>query len=68
MGGLPGVYEVGKQFRNEGIDASHNPEFTTCEVYLAHRDLTDMMELTEDLIQRLILSFDSALSFLTLLD
>jgi lysyl-tRNA synthetase class II len=41
IGGLERVYEVGRQFRNEGIDLTHNPEFTTCEFYMAYADYHD---------------------------
>ncbi len=44
------VYEIGKQFRNEGIDMTHNPEFTTCEFYMAYADYNDLIEITEKLI------------------
>lgn len=47
IGGLERVYEIGRQFRNEGIDMTHNPEFTTCEFYMAYADYYDLMELTE---------------------
>ena len=47
VGGLPRVYEIGRVFRNEGIDATHNPEFTMIEVYQAYGDYESMMELTE---------------------
>eukprot|EP00842_Homolaphlyctis_polyrhiza_P004207 jgi/Hompol1/4788/HPOL_003883-RA len=50
VGGLDRVYEVGRQFRNEGIDLTHNPEFTTCEFYMAYADMYDIMELTETLL------------------
>lgn len=50
VGGLERVYEIGKQFRNEGIDLTHNPEFTTCEFYMAYADYNDLMELTETLL------------------
>lgn len=50
VGGLERVYEIGKQFRNEGIDLTHNPEFTTCEFYMAYADYNDLMELTETLV------------------
>lgn len=48
VGGLERVYEIGRLFRNEGIDAKHNPEFTTVEAYMAYGDVTDMMTLVED--------------------
>jgi lysyl-tRNA synthetase class 2 len=50
IGGMERVYEIGKQFRNEGIDPTHNPEFTTCELYMAYSDYNDMMSLTETLL------------------
>lgn len=50
VGGLDRVYEIGKQFRNEGIDLTHNPEFTTCEFYMAYADYNDLMELTETML------------------
>ncbi len=50
IGGLERVYEIGKNFRNEGIDTRHNPEFTMLEVYQAYGDYKAMMELTEDMI------------------
>ncbi|WP_084295242.1 lysine--tRNA ligase [Caldanaerobius polysaccharolyticus] len=53
IGGFDRVYEIGKQFRNEGIDIKHNPEFTTIELYQAYTDLRGMMELTEDMIKYL---------------
>lgn len=45
------MYELGKQFRNEGIDADHNPEFTTCEFYQAYANLDSLFEMTEDMLQ-----------------
>ena len=51
VGGLEGVYEIGRIFRNEGMDLKHNPEFTTMEAYLAYSDLEGMMELTEGLFE-----------------
>lgn len=45
------MYEMGKQFRNEGIDADHNPEFTTCEFYQAYTNLDGLFEITEDMLQ-----------------
>ena len=50
VGGLEAVYEIGRLFRNEGMDATHNPEFTTVEAYLAYSDMEGMMDLAEDLI------------------
>ncbi|MBN3491014.1 lysine--tRNA ligase [Acholeplasma equirhinis] len=50
VGGMERVYEIGRLFRNEGIDARHNPEFTTVEAYLAYGDVTDMMNLVEECI------------------
>ena len=49
VGGLERVYEIGRIFRNEGMDATHNPEFTTIELYQAYTDYNGMMELSEDL-------------------
>ena len=53
VGGMEAVYEIGRLFRNEGIDATHNPEFTTVEAYLAYGDLSDMMDLAEGLLRYL---------------
>lgn len=50
VGGFEGVYEISKNFRNEGIDRLHNPEFTSLEIYIAYKDYNWMMEMTEDLI------------------
>ncbi len=50
VGGLEKVYEIGRIFRNEGMDATHNPEFTTIELYQAYTDYHGMMDLSEDLI------------------
>jgi lysyl-tRNA synthetase, class II len=54
VGGLERVYEIGKDFRNEGIDRTHNPEFTMLEFYEAFADYNDMMELVEDLIGSIV--------------
>ena len=51
VGGLEGVYEIGRLFRNEGMDATHNPEFTTVEAYVAYSDLHGMMDLIEGLFK-----------------
>jgi len=49
VGGFDKVFEIGKNFRNEGISTKHNPEFTSCEVYQAYGDAQDMMKLTEEI-------------------
>ncbi|KAK2782776.1 lysyl-tRNA synthetase [Onygenales sp. PD_12] len=54
VGGLERVYELGRQFRNEGIDLTHNPEFTTCEFYWAYADVYDIMNVTEELVSGLV--------------
>lgn len=51
VGGLEGVYEIGRLFRNEGMDPTHNPEFTTVEAYVAYSDLHGMMDLIEGLFK-----------------
>ncbi len=50
VGGFPKVYEIGKNFRNEGVDTTHNPEFTMLEFYVAYWDYKDLMEFTEELL------------------
>ena len=52
VGGLERVYEIGHDFRNEGIDRTHNPEFTMLEFYQAYADYTAMMDLVEQLLER----------------
>ncbi|KAK1073937.1 lysyl-tRNA synthetase [Friedmanniomyces endolithicus] len=54
VGGLTKVYELGRQFRNEGIDLTHNPEFTTCEYYEAFADVYDVMDRTEELVEGMV--------------
>lgn len=54
VGGLDRVYEIGRVFRNEGIDLTHNPEFTICEFYMAYADMYDVMDLTESLIEGMV--------------
>lgn len=51
VGGLEGVYEIGRLFRNEGMDTKHNPEFTTVEAYVAYSDMEGMMKLCEGLFE-----------------
>jgi lysyl-tRNA synthetase class 2 len=55
VGGFNGVYEIGKNFRNEGVDRSHNTEFTMMECYQAYADYTDMMRLVEQMLRMLAL-------------
>jgi len=52
VGGFDGVYEFAKDFRNEGMDRTHNPEFTVLEIYVAYKDYNWMMDFTEKMIQR----------------
>ena len=60
VGGLEKVFEINRNFRNEGIDRQHNPEFTCLELYQAYADYTDMMELTESLIRKLAMDVDES--------
>lgn len=54
VGGMDRVYEIGRQFRNEGIDMTHNPEFTTCEFYQAYADVYDLMDMSELLFSEMV--------------
>ena len=56
VGGLDGVYEFAKDFRNEGMDRTHNPEFTVMELYVAYKDYQWMMETTESLLEKVALN------------
>jgi lysyl-tRNA synthetase class 2 len=58
VGGFDRVYEIGKCFRNEGIDRTHNPEFTMLELYRAYADFNDMMAITEEIIEKTALSIN----------
>ncbi len=62
IGGLEKVYEIGPVFRNEGIDSSHNPEFTLLELYWAYTDYTDIMALTEELVKFVALDLNGNLT------
>ncbi|EDO05860.1 putative lysyl-tRNA synthetase [Babesia bovis T2Bo] len=55
VGGFEKVFEIGKCFRNEGIDMTHNPEFTSCEFYWAYADYNDLIQLTEEYLSSLVL-------------
>jgi lysyl-tRNA synthetase class 2 len=55
VGGMDRVFEIGKNFRNEGIDLTHNPEFTACEFYMAYADYNDLMKMTEEILERIVL-------------
>ncbi len=56
VGGFEGVYEIGKNFRNEGMDKSHNPEFTCMELYVQYKDYNWMMSFTEKLLERICIA------------
>ena len=58
VGGFEGVYEISKNFRNEGMDKMHNPEFTSMEIYVAYKDYLWMMEMTEDLLSKLAVTIN----------
>lgn len=63
VGGFNGVYEISKDFRNEGMDKTHNPEFTMLEVYVAYKDYLWMMDFVEDMISELCQSVFGTLEF-----
>jgi len=56
VGGFEGVYEIGRNFRNEGMDRSHNPEFTCMELYVSYKDYNWMMSFTEQLLERICIA------------
>ncbi len=60
VGGFDGVYEIGKMFRNEGMDRTHNPEFTSMEIYVAYKDYVWMMEMVENLIEHIALKVNGS--------
>ena len=56
VGGFEGVYEIGRNFRNEGMDRSHNPEFTCMELYVSYKDYNWMMSFTEQLLEKIAIA------------
>lgn len=60
VGGFEGVYEIGKNFRNEGMDKNHNPEFTCMELYVQYKDYNWMMSFTEKLLERIALEVNGS--------
>src|SRR3990167_10010684 len=54
VGGIERVFEIGKQYRNEGIDATHNPEFTSCEFYRAYADYLYMADFVENILSNIL--------------
>lgn len=59
VGGFEGVYEFAKDFRNEGMDRTHNPEFTVMEIYVAYKDYLWMMEFTENMVEKIAMALHS---------
>lgn len=60
VGGFEGVYEIGKNFRNEGMDKNHNPEFTCIELYVQYKDYNWMMSFTESLLERICIAVNGS--------
>jgi lysyl-tRNA synthetase class 2 len=60
VGGFEGVYEIGKNFRNEGMDKTHNPEFTCVELYVQYKDYNWMMSFTEQLLERICIAVNGS--------
>jgi lysyl-tRNA synthetase, class II len=65
VGGLDRVYEIGRVFRNEQIDLTHNPEFSICEFYMAYADMEDLMDMTEALIEGMVKYLNNGKTTLT---
>ncbi|MDD2594916.1 MAG: lysine--tRNA ligase [Bacteroidales bacterium] len=63
VGGFSGVYEFAKDFRNEGMDRTHNPEFTCMEIYVAYKDYKWMMEFVEEMMERVALAINGKTKF-----
>jgi len=68
VGGLNKVYEIGKQFRNEGIDTTHNPEFTSIELYSAYEDYNTLMIMTENMLSDLVFHIKDSYNFETTIE
>ena len=64
VGGFDGVYEFGKMFRNEGMDRTHNPEFTALEFYVAYKDYQWMMGITEEIFEKVALTVHGSTKFI----
>ncbi len=60
VGGFEGVYEIGRNFRNEGMDRSHNPEFTCMELYVSYKDYNWMMTFTEQLLEKICIAVNGS--------
>lgn len=60
VGGFEGVYEIGKNFRNEGMDRTHNPEFTCMELYVQYKDYNWMMSFTEKMLERICIAVNGS--------
>ena len=65
VGGFEGVYEFSRNFRNEGMDRTHNPEFTVLEIYVAYKDYNWMMNFTEEMVERVALALHGKTKILT---
>jgi len=63
VGGFEGVYEFSKNFRNEGMDKTHNPEFTAMEIYVAYKDYNWMMDFTEEFLEKIALDVNKTTEF-----
>jgi lysyl-tRNA synthetase class 2 len=59
VGGFDGVYEFSKDFRNEGMDRFHNPEFTQMELYVAYKDYEWMMDLVEEMVEKIAIDLET---------
>ncbi len=64
VGGFDGVYEISKDFRNEGMDRNHNPEFTMMEVYVAYKDYNWMMKIVEEMFQKIAMEINNSLELI----